>query len=129
VARISLIIEEGMQLVGQITFTPVVLGGHEGLALMGLAPMAVLPARQRCGFGTALVEEGLLRCQANGCGAVVVLGHPAFYRRFGFDSAANHQITCQYDVPDDVFMALEFLPGYLEGNSGCISYHPVFAEL
>ena len=126
---VSLIIEEGMRLVGHIMFTPVTLNGSAELNLMGLAPMAVIPDRQRCGFGSALVEEGLIRCQMLDCGAVVVLGHPEFYPRFGFRPAAELGINCEYDVPADVFMALELAPGYLENRGGSISYHPSFNQI
>ncbi len=128
-ALVSLIVEEGMRLVGHIMFTPVILDADTTLALMGLAPMAVLPDRQRCGFGSALVEEGLVRCETTGFGAVVVLGHPGFYCQFGFEPASIRQISCQYDVPADVFMVRELVPGYLRGVNGCISYHTAFDEL
>ncbi len=112
-----------------IMFTAVSLAGAPEMNLMGLAPMAILPNRQRCGFGSALVEEGLVRCRAMECGAVVVLGHPGFYRRFGFRPAARIGINCQYDVPADVFMVLELLPEYLGRRGGSISYHAAFDNL
>jgi len=126
---VSLVLEEGMRLVGHIMFTPVSLEGFPGLNIMGLAPMAVVPDRQNCGFGSALVEEGLVRCRASESGAVVVLGHPGFYPRFGFRPASDAGINCQYDVPADVFMVLELEPGYLGQSSGCIRYNAAFGNL
>jgi putative acetyltransferase len=96
---------------------------------MGLAPMAVLPARQRQGIGSALVRDGLGRCRELGYEAVVVLGHPGYYPRFGFVPASRFGIGCEYDVPAEVFMALELVPGALRGKPGTIRYHPAFAEL
>jgi len=60
---------------------------------------------------------------------VVVLGHAAFYPRFGFAPASRFGLTCEYDVPDDVFMAMELEPGSLRGASGTIRYHRAFANV
>jgi putative acetyltransferase len=60
--------------------------------------------------------------------AVIVLGHAHYYPRFGFQPAWRFGIKCEYDVPDDVFMALELLPGVLTGKSGTVRYHPAFAN-
>lgn len=96
---------------------------------MGLAPMAVMPAAQRRGIGSALIRSGLERCAQLGYSAVVVLGHPEYYPRFGFVPASRFGIGCEYEVPDEVFMALELEPGALTGMSGTIRYHPAFAEV
>jgi putative acetyltransferase len=60
---------------------------------------------------------------------VVVLGHAAYYPRFGFSSSRRFGIGCEYDVPDDVFMVLELQPGFLRGASGKVKYHAAFGEL
>src|SRR5688572_24348028 len=114
---ISLVAHDGDAVVGHIMFTPVSLAGHGGL-LMGLAPMAVEPSRQRAGIGSALVRAGLERCKALGAAAALVLGHPGFYAKFGFLPAARFGLGCEYDVPAEVFMALELLPDALRGASG-----------
>ena len=128
-AVISLVAEAGGRLVGHILFSPVTLPDHDSLAIAGLAPMAVSPAQQRQGVGSALIHAGLDACRREGFGAVVVLGHPAYYPRFGFEQAADHGIDCEYDVPPEAFMVLELRPGYLQGASGTIRYHPVFREV
>jgi putative acetyltransferase len=125
---ISLVADAAGSILGHILFSPVTLSGHGEMTIMGLAPMAVLPAEQRRGIGSALVRAGLENCRQLGCGAVVVLGHPAFYPRFGFVPASRFGIGCEYDVPDEVFMALEIVPGMLRGKSGTIRYHAAFAE-
>ncbi len=81
---VSLVAEDGGEIVGHIMFSPVSLSGHPKLKIMGLAPMAVTPEHQRKGIGSALVRAGLEQCQQLGFGAVVVLGHPEYYPRFGF---------------------------------------------
>lgn len=115
-------------IVGHICFSPVVLPAHPALKIMGLAPMSVLPAHQRQGIGSALVRAGLEACIELGCGAVVVLGHPTYYPRFGFVPASRFAIDSIYGVPDDTFMALELTPGHLRGAAGTVRYHEVFDE-
>ena len=129
VPGISLVAEENNELCGHILFTPVELSGHADLKLMGLAPMAVIPAYQRQGIGSRLVEAGLEQCAEQDYDAVVVLGHPEFYPRFGFAPAVRYAIRSEYDVPDEAFMIRELREGTLRDVSGTIRYHPVFAWL
>jgi putative acetyltransferase len=130
---ISLVVEDGVDdgagVVGHIMFSPVTLDSEPGLKLMGLAPMAVMPARQRQGVGSALVRSGLAACRAYGAAAVVVLGHPEYYPRFGFVPAVGLGIACEYDVPDEAFMLIELFPSVLAGKSGVIRYADAFADL
>ena len=125
---ISLVAEDGGNIIGHILFSPATLANEPGLHLMGLAPMAVVPSRQRQGIGSSLVRDGLERCRQCNAAAVVVLGHPAYYRRFGFSPAAHLSFRSEYDVPADVFMIRELRGGALTGRSGTIRYHPVFGE-
>ena len=126
---ISLVAELGGDVVGQITFSPVVHEQHPELTVMGLAPMAVVPDLQGQGIGSALVRAGIDRCRNIGTAALIVLGHPAFYPRFGFVPAAEFGIDSAYDVPEGVFMAMELQPDALRGKPGRVSYHPAFADL
>lgn len=125
---VSLVVEEGSVLTGHIMFTPVSLPGFQEL-IMGLAPMAVTPSRQRRGIGSALVKAGLERCRGLGAVAAVVLGHPGFYPRFGFSPAARFGLTCEYEVPPGAFMAMELREGALRGASGTVKYHAAFANV
>jgi putative acetyltransferase len=125
---VSLVAVEEGEIVGHILFSPVSLSGHPELKIMGLAPMSVLPGCQRKGTGSELVRGGLERCIQMGFEAVVVLGHPGYYPRFGFRSASEFGIDSDYEVPDDAFMALELSPGALSGKTGTARYHPAFRE-
>ena len=124
--HIALVAQSGEALLGYILFTPVSLSTAPQLSIMGLAPMAVQPDQQGSGIGSLLVTAGLRCCAEAGAGAVVVLGHPGYYPRFGFLPASRFGLGCNYDVPDEVFMAQELVAGYLAEASGMISYHPDF---
>lgn len=125
---ISLVADDGGEIVGHIIFSPVTLAGRNDLRLMGLAPMAVAPSRQRLGVGSSLVVEGLAHCRQAGIDAVVVLGHPTYYPRFGFVPAARRSLTSEYEVPADVFMVCELRSHVLDDVSGTVRYHQIFQE-
>jgi putative acetyltransferase len=125
---VSLVADDGGKIIGHILFSPVALYGQPDTKIMGLAPMAVLPSEQRRGIGSALIREGLTRCRNLGYGAVVVVGHRHYYPRFGFKPAATFKLKSEYDVQDDVFMALELTPHYLRGKSGTIQYDSAFPK-
>lgn len=126
---LSLVAELDRHIVGHILFSPVTLDDHPDIPIMGLAPMAVAPAHQRKGIGKALVNASLHQLRETPCAAVVVLGHPEYYPRFGFVPAPRFRLKCAYDVPDDVFMAMELHAGALDGIQGLISYHAAFSEV
>ena len=123
---ISIVAEQDGHIIGHILFSPVRLTGADDLRAVGLAPMAVALERQRTGIGSALVREGLAHCQRQGVGAVFVVGHPEYYPRFGFRPASGFGITCEFEVPDEVFMAMELAPGALKGRAGRLFYHEAF---
>lgn len=124
---ISVVAEVDKEIVGHIMFSPLTIAAGAGIQLMGLGPMAVLPAHQRQGIGSELVREGLRQCTATGCSAVLVLGHPGYYPRFGFAPASRYGITSAYDVPDEAFMLVELQPDSLQGLSGQAIYNEAFA--
>jgi putative acetyltransferase len=123
----SLVAVRGERVVGHILFSPVTIeAGDEVAAALGLGPMAVLPAHQRAGVGSLLVRAGLEACRRAGHGCVVVLGHPAYYPRFGFVSASRHGLAWEHPAPDEAFMVLELRPGALAGRGGIVRYEPEF---
>lgn len=125
---VSLVAEDDGGVVGHILFSPVTLLGVSTPTLMGLAPMAVAPEKQRQGIGSKLAVEGLEECRRINAAAVVVLGHAEYYPpRFGFVPGSRLSLRCEYEVPEDVFMVRELYEGALKGLSGTIRYHPVFA--
>lgn len=131
---IALVAEVDSAVVGHILFSPVSVSADSRLRMMGLAPMAVVPAHQRQGIGSALVRVGLERCRAMARSAVVVLGHPEYYPRFGFSPASRFGLRCEYNVPDEVFMAMELEPGIFKrcihnGQRCVVKYHAAFRNV
>jgi putative acetyltransferase len=114
--------------VGHILFTPVVVEGAEQRVVgMGLAPMAVLPDRQRQGIGSQLVRRGLDILREREYPFVVVVGHPDYYPRFGFEPASKCGLVSQWEgMPDTVFMALVLDRHAMAGASGVARYRDEF---
>lgn len=90
-----------------------------------LAPCAVRPERQNSGAGSAAVRAALAAAQDMGERHVVVLGHPAYYPRFGFTRASAHGIGLTIDVPDEALMALALDAGH-PLPSGTVRYAAPF---
>lgn len=127
---LSLVAVLNGKLVGHILFFPILIKG-EGKVFrsLALAPMSVLPEYQGKGIGSALVNLGIEEASADGFDSVIVLGHRDYYPRFGFIPASRFGITPPFEVPDDVFFAMELYPGALQGVKGMVQYPPEFAGL
>jgi putative acetyltransferase len=126
-ARVSLVAEIDGQVAGHILFSdlPIVTAGGPVPAL-ALAPMAVAPPFQRQGIGSTLVRRGLDVSRDAGQRIVVVLGHVAFYPRFGFSANLARRLQSPYAGPS--FMAVELVAGALDGVSGKVEYAPPFSQ-
>lgn len=83
--QLSLVAELDHRVVGHAAFTRAHV---DGVPVLALAPVSVIPDAQHRGIGTALVEDGISRARADGESLIVVLGDPAYYGRFGFTAAA-----------------------------------------
>lgn len=125
-AIVSLVAVEDDQIVGHILFSEVTLGDA---TIIGLAPVAVLPRHQKQGIGAMLINEGIEACRDAGYTAMVVLGHPEYYPRFGFVPANRFGIKSEYDVSDETFMAMELQPGALASCAGVAKYQAEFNEV
>jgi putative acetyltransferase len=127
--RIALVAaDEDEAIVGHILFTPVIIERDAGtIEGYGLAPMAVMPAVQRAGIGSALVRAGLERLDRLGCPFVVVVGHPDYYPRFGFVRASTCGVRCQWsEAPDEAFLIRPRDPASTMSLAGLARYRPEF---
>jgi putative acetyltransferase len=127
IPELSLVATVDGQVVGHILFSRIHIQTETGpVPALSLAPMAVLPDYQNRGIGSALVRSGLEQCRRLGHAIVVVLGHPAYYPRFGFTAQAAKDLECPYGDVGAAWMALELLPGALDGVRGRVVYPPAF---
>ncbi|GHH03562.1 GNAT family N-acetyltransferase [Streptomyces lanatus] len=90
-----------------------------------LGPVAVLPEYQRTGAGSAAIRAALRAAKVQGERFVTVLGHPAYYPRFGFARASTWGIGVTLDVPDEALMALTLDPAH-RPPGGTIRYAAPF---
>ena len=127
---LSLVATREGVVVGHILFSPVTLEQSGGIVEgMGLAPMAVMPEHQNRGIGTALIETGLAMLRDRRCPFVVVVGHPAYYPRFGFEPASRYGVVSQWaSVPDEAFMMLVFEEGSAGSMSGVARFRKEIDE-
>ena len=128
IPELSLVARMGDNIVGHILFTKVRIAGNDGSEYesLALAPMSVSPGYQHQGIGTALVNTGLERARQLGYKSVIVLGHESYYPRFGFTPASQWNIGAPFEVPELAFMAMELVPGGLEGVGGTVQYSKEF---
>jgi putative acetyltransferase len=124
-ATLSLVAVIDKQVVGHLFFSLVTIESPDrSWPGLGLAPLSVLPDYQRQGIGTALMSEGLEECRRLGHERVIVLGHPAYYPRFGFERASRCGVRFEFEAPDEACMILALQPGALDGVSGVAKYQP-----
>jgi len=124
----SLVAAEGERVVGHAAFSAAQLALPSGrLAISALGPLAVLRDWQRRGLAAALVRAGLQRCWERRVPAVIVLGDPQYYGRFGFRRADAWAIRCELDVPAEAFMIS--WSGAPQAGPGVAHYHPAFADV
>jgi putative acetyltransferase len=124
--RLSLVAETDGQVVGHILFSDLPIITEVGtVPALALAPMAVLPEFQNHGIGSALVRHALEACREQRHRIVVVLGHPHFYPRFGFSPNLAAHLESPFSGKDS-FMAVELVPGALDGVTGRVQYPPPF---
>jgi putative acetyltransferase len=119
---LSLVATQGDDIVGHVAFSPVTINGAAG-DFYGLGPVSVWPDRQRAGIGQALIREGLRRLQSVGAGGCVLLGDPAYYARFGFETDPHLRHP---GAPAWAFQCLTLTGDRPRGE---VSFHPGFDVL
>ena len=104
-ALLSLVADRDGEIVGHVMFsTMTVTAGEKSIPAAALAPVAVAPARQGAGIGSALIDHGLAALAERGIAYVFVLGEPGFYEQFGFDPLLGARFASPY--AGDYWMAL-----------------------
>jgi putative acetyltransferase len=121
--ELSLVAELDGRIIGHLLFSLMAIVSAEGRApALALAPLAVLPGFEGTHAGTRLMRRGLEVCRERGHRIVIVLGHPKYYRRFGFRPARAMGIEPPEPWADEAFMALALEHDALSGVSGVARY-------
>ncbi len=129
VPELSFVAERNGQVVGHALFSKVAIQGEaESWEVLALGPIAVRPEFQRQGIGGQMIRAGIQRAAASGYRAIVLIGHPTYYPRFGFVPGSRFGLKCSFAVPDEVFMAYPLAPDGLDEVQGTVLYPPAFEE-
>jgi putative acetyltransferase len=121
-SAVSLVADEDGQIVGHVLLSKM----NAPFPALALAPVSVIPAKQRSGIGSALVKGAVNRARSEGWAAIFVLGDPNYYERFGFEREAAAGFTSPYAGPH--FMVLKLSPS-LPATTGELRHAPAFAAL
>lgn len=129
VSALDFVAEEDGRLVGHIAYTRAVIRrkNRDGLAVLCLGPVSVLPERQRTGIGSVLIRHSLQAAGDLGYAAVCLYGDPRYYHRFGFRCAEKYDIRTEDGLYAAALHALELYPGALADAAGCFAESPGFA--
>jgi len=124
----SIVAELDAKIVAHLLFSWIELDSPRGsLCAMALAPVCVHPDFQRKGIGAAVIREGLVRMKSNEVQAVLVVGDPKYYGRFGFSAELAREISCPYSGP--YLQGLELERGALAGKGLKAVYPEPFSAL
>jgi putative acetyltransferase len=129
VPELSLVAERNGTVVGHVLFSRITVEGCAATGLLALGPIGVRAECQRQGIGGQLIRSALERAIALGYRAVILVGHPTYYPRFGFTPARAYGLEAPFPVPDEVFMVLPLRPDGLDGVRGTVVYPPAFNEV
>ncbi|MBN8435078.1 N-acetyltransferase [Priestia flexa] len=125
IEELSLVYELHGEIVGHVLLTKAYIG-TERAETLALAPVSVLPAHQKKGIGTQLINKSLDVAARLRFGSVIVLGHQAYYPKFGFVKASAHGIKAPFEIADELFMVKELRPHDLDHVSGVVEYSSCF---
>jgi len=127
--ELSLVAELNGRIVGHVLLTRVPLRRDgEEKNVLALGPMSVVPSQSHRGIGSELIRASVTLAREKGYGAIIVVGHPEYYRRFGFTPAKELQVTCNLPAPEDALTGMEIVAGNLAGG-GHVGYPEPFLEL
>lgn len=128
--QLSLVTEIEGEIVGHALFCPIYIHAEDGeeYPCLSLGPIAVIPEYQKQGLGGKMIRTGHFIALGLDYTAVVLLGHPSYYPRFGYQSAEKWHITNPWQITGEPWMAIELVPGSLLGKAGLAVYPEAFNE-
>ena len=130
VRELSLVAKYRNAIVGHVLFYPIKIRTQsKECDSLALAPISVIPKFQNRKIGSRLIKEGLKKAHKLGFKSVVVVGHPKYYPRFGFERASKYGISTSLNVPDTAFFAIELEKDGLKNCNGTIEYPIEYKEV
>jgi len=127
--ELSQVAELSGRIVGHVLLTRVPLRKEgEEKHVLALGPMSVVPSQSHRGIGSELINASISLAKDKGYGAIVVLGHPEYYKRFGFIPARDLRVSCNLPAPEDALTVMEIVEGNLAGG-GHVEYPEPFVSL
>ncbi|MDM5227383.1 N-acetyltransferase [Cytobacillus sp. NJ13] len=130
IPELSLVaLTQAKEVVGHILLSKITIGdGEKAADSLALAPVSVAPGYQGISIGSQLIRTALNKAKEAGYQSAIVLGHKDYYPKFGFKPASLWNIQAPFEVPDEVFMALELTENALENAAGVVQYSKAFSE-
>ena len=129
IPELSLVAINNDTIIGHILLTKIqITNDKQTSESLALAPVSVLPQFQSKGIGKELIQEALKKAKELDYNSVIVLGHPAYYPKFGFEKASLWGIKAPFEVPEESFMALELKENALSSITGVVEYSSAFFE-
>jgi putative acetyltransferase len=128
IPELSIVAEVDNEIIGHLLLSKATVVDYERIFdVIVLAPIAIHPNHQKRGIGSKLIEEGIRQCRHLGFSIILLIGHPSYYPRFGFQPARKYGLELkQFEVPDEVFMVYEVEEGKLQGIRGELKYPKAF---
>lgn len=130
IPELSLVaLNQDEDVIGHILLSKIkIVDGNNEVDSLALAPVSVIPEYQKKGIGSQLIHAALKGAKDLGYRSVIVLGHKDYYPKFGFKPSSLWNIQAPFEVPDEVFMALELTHNSLEKVQGVVHYSKAFLE-
>ena len=131
IPELDYVAEVNGRLVGNIMYSRSKIVSPEGVEheVLSFGPLSVLPEFQGRGIGKALMRESFERARGLGFGAIVIFVHPDYHPRLGFRRASDFGITAADGTTFPAIMALELVPGSLDGITGRLYFDAVYEDL
>jgi putative acetyltransferase len=130
IPELSLVAKYRNAIIGHILFYPIKIKTcRKKCRSLALAPVSVIPSFQNRKVGSRLIMEGLEKAKKLGFKSVIVVGHPEYYPKFGFEKASKYGISAPFDVPDTCLFAIELEKDGLKNCSGTIEYPSEYDEV
>ena len=129
IRELSLVAKYRNAIIGHALFYPIKIKTCRNICdSLALAPISVIPRFQNRKVGSRLIKEGLEKARKLGFKSIIVVGHPKYYPRFGFEKASKYGISASLDVPDDALFAMELEKDGLKDCKGKIEYPSEYYE-